>query len=72
MTTRKKQTSKKRDTNQKTEPYAVVVATKREGIDIVLRGLSADQAERITARKNRDPGSESSIHALPEQELRGS
>ena len=48
----------------------MVVATKREGIDIVLHGLSADQAERIAARKNREIENGSSVHALPESQLR--
>ena len=69
MTTKDKQTSKQANTNREKEPYAVVVATKLEGIDIVLRGLTADQAEQIAARKNQEPGPESSIHALPEKEL---
>ena len=70
MTAGYKHASRKPNANRETEPYAVVVATKREGMDIILRGLSADQAERISARKNREYGLKSSIYALPERELR--
>jgi hypothetical protein len=70
MTAGYKQASGESKTCRETEPYAVVIATKREGIDIVLRGLSADQAEQISTQKNREYSSESSIHALPERELR--
>ena len=51
------------------EPYAVVVATKREGVDVVLYGLSAARAERIATRKNGTMDGESSVHALPESQL---
>ena len=57
------------NTYREAEPYAVVVATKRGGVDIVLYGLPAAQAERIATRKNRAMDGESSVHALPERQL---
>ncbi len=60
------------DTNahQATEPYAVVVATKREGMDTVLYGLSATQSEQIATRKNREMDGDTEVHALPERRIR--
>lgn len=55
---------------RKTDRYAVVVATKGEGIDVVLRGISADQAERIAARKNPEMDEKSSVHAVSETQFR--
>ncbi len=49
--------------------YVVVVASDREGVDIVLHGLSADQAEQITTQKNQDLERGFSAHALPEHQL---
>ncbi|ODR80383.1 hypothetical protein BG842_02195 [Haladaptatus sp. W1] len=56
-------------THQETDSYAVVVATKQEGIDVVLHGLSASQAERIAARKNREMDGDSSVHAVSEKQI---
>jgi hypothetical protein len=50
-------------------PYAIVVASDREGVDVVLHGLSADQAEQITTQKNQNLERGFSAHALPENQL---
>jgi hypothetical protein len=71
MTAVHQQRSIETNTHRESEPYAVVVATKQENIEVVLHGLSADQAEQITTQKNREISGESSIHTLPEKELRG-
>jgi hypothetical protein len=47
----------------------VVVATKQGGIDVVLYGLSITQAEQIAARKNREMDEDTSVHAVPENQL---
>lgn len=56
-------------THHDTRPYAVVIATKQEGIDIVLHGVSATQAEQIAAHKNREMDGESSVHAVSENQM---
>ncbi|WP_231190062.1 hypothetical protein [Haladaptatus sp. DYF46] len=59
------------DTGQgeKTERYAVVVATKGESIDIVLHGIAAAQAEQIAAQKNREMDRKTSVHAVSEKQV---
>ena len=71
MTAVHQQRSNEKKTHRESEPYAVVVGTKRGLVEVVLHGLSADQAEAITTRKNREISGESSIHAIPERELNG-
>jgi hypothetical protein len=50
-------------------PYAVVLAVEKEEIEVVLHGVSAKQAERIAAQKNRELGVETTVHVVPEEQL---
>ncbi|WP_458188448.1 hypothetical protein [Haladaptatus sp. NG-WS-4] len=64
--TRRKETGNAR---QNDEQYAVVIAAEREGIDVVLRQLSARRAERIAAQKNRELGPNVAVHVVPEAQV---
>ncbi|WP_227377437.1 hypothetical protein [Haladaptatus halobius] len=54
---------------QNDDPYAVVLAVEKEEIEVVLHGVSAEQAERIAAQKNRELGVETTVHVVPEEQL---
>lgn len=54
---------------QNDDRYAVVLAAEKEETEVVLHGLSAQRAERLAARKNRELGVETTVHVVPEKQL---
>ncbi|WP_458209240.1 hypothetical protein [Haladaptatus sp. NG-SE-30] len=60
---------RKKSRAKQDDAYAVVIAAEREGIEVLLHGLSAHRAERIAAQKNRELDPTIRVHVVPEDQL---